>query len=165
MSWSDIRTATKLKLESVAGVVNVKDFVIWTDDWNFIITTFGSTDSAGDGILHTWMIGFAGNPANRLNDSNKENDYLLNIVGYYSIQTNLESSKTFEDLVVSIRDEFMKSFSYVKNFVPGYTDSSTTNPPQGITIENTVWNQQPVHRALIQIPITEIVLQDLACNG
>jgi len=160
MSWAEIRTATKLKLESISGIENVKDYVIWTDDWNFIIQNF-----AIDGRINTWMVGLANNNNNQIEGDLHLCPYLINILAYYSIKTDDQSSKTFEDLGMAVRDEFMKSFAYVKTFVPTHTSRTLTRPPSFIVFDNTVFAQQACHRCQIQIPVEETIAQDLACSG
>ena len=161
MSWAEIRTATKLKLEGITGVENVLDYVVWTDDWNTIINLFADDD----GRINTWMVGLANNNENTLQSGINVYNYLINILGYYSIKTNNQSSKTFEDIVMSIRDEFMKSFSYIKTFVATYAGHAITRPPNLIAVENTVYLQHPCHRAQIQIPVEETVAVSEVCAG
>jgi len=160
MSWSDIRTATKLKLESVSGVENVLDYVVWTDSWQDIMDLFEK-----DGRINTWMVGLGNNNLNELDAGLRNSTYIINIFAYYSIKTSNESSKTFEDLVMTVRDEFMKSFSYIKTYVPAYTDHAISRMPSTIIIDNAVYLQNPCHRLQMQIPITETVAQDISCSG
>lgn len=158
--WASIRSATVLKLQSVTGVENVLDYVIWTDDWDFILNTFTK-----DGRVNTWMVGLANNSNNEIDGDLKIHPYLINLFAYYSLKTDQQSSKTFEDLVLTVRDELMKSFNYVKPLIPAYDNSVITMPPNLIVFDNTVWLQQACHRAQIQLIATETVVEDLQCSG
>ncbi len=160
MAWSDIRTATKSKLEAISGVNNVLDYVVWTDDWDYITSNFVTNDR-----VDTWMLGLATSPETRLMNGYKEFDFVMNIVSYYSIKTSNTSSKTFEDLVMTVADDFMTSFNYVITYVSGYANSIITNPPRNIRIENTIFAQHPCHRAIMEIPIMETVAGTTACSG
>jgi hypothetical protein len=160
VSWSDVRTATKLKLEGVTGVENVFDYVVWTDNWQYIYDNFSKS-----GRINAWFIGLANANENTMDKGLKYYPYLINLFAYYAIKTSNESSKAFETIVMAVRDEFMKSFDYIKTFVPTFSNQAISKPPVTIAFDHSMYVQVPCHRCQIQIPVTETKAEDLQCKG
>jgi len=150
MSVATIRTAIASKIDAVADTENVKDFVIWTDDWNYIITNM-----AKDGRINTWMVGLQAIPEIKVGNGWKETVYIFRVVAYYSIKTSNESSKAFENIIDNVVNDFSKSKSFL---------SGTYNDPMLLVAnEAAVYVQQPCHRALLNIRVTEKETQDKLC--
>ena len=155
MSYSTIRAAVKTKLESITGIENVHDYVIWSDDWDTLLSNFSA-----DNKIQEWYIGLGGVPDNTVSAGDKKQGFTVNIYGLYGMHTATESSKLFEDLIMDVIDAFSTSFNVLE--LPGVNNMPPTLPGP---VENTIWAHFPVHRAIINLTITEIVNQELLCKG
>lgn len=153
MSLATIRSGIKTKLETLTDVNNVLDYVVWTEDWETIFTKFSK-----DGRLDTWMIALSNTPQHIISSGDKNITWLFNIVGYYSIKTDDESSKAFETIIETI----LNGFGTSKNILglPGVTNGDA---PTLISMTNEVFEMSPCHRAVIQMSFNEITDQELSC--
>ncbi len=143
MSVSTIRSDIKAKLISVPEVKNVKDFIIWDDDWRNIVQRFIS-----DGRLHTWFIGWNNSLGNLFKRNAIQRFYTWNVVGYYSIKTKDESSKVFEGIVEKVMNEFTKSINFLST-------AGSTRPMMLQSLQSVPFNNTPAHRAILTIDIDE----------
>ena len=150
MSLSTIRTAIKSKLELVTDVENVKDFVIWSDKWDDLLAYF-----VKDGRVNTWQIGLRSTPEVYIDNGIRETAFMFNIYGLYSMKTENESSKVFEGITEAVLYEFSKANSFL-------TNTELTQKPSLVSFENAIYLQNPVHRCLINLQVTERVGQDLS---
>lgn len=155
MSFTDIRAGIKTKLESISGIENVNDFVIWSDDWDSLLTYF-----VKDGRVNTWQIGLISAPAPVLDSELVTNVYNIGLFGLYSIKTDQESSKTFEDLCLKVINEFATSINPIS--VAG---TRFPKPPSLLSFANTIYMQSPAHQATIQMQVSESVERSLLCSG
>jgi hypothetical protein len=89
---------------------------------------------------------------------NRTRIHVIRLYGLYSIKTSDESSKTFEDIVEAVLNEFSESLSILAG-------TSITSGAALVTMENGVYVNTPVHRAEIQFSVEEIIAQDLSCSG
>ena len=153
MSVSSIRTDIVTKLTPVPGVENVKDFIIWSDDWRDIVNRFSA-----DGRMHTWMVGLANSNRNIFKAGALQRFYLWNVVAYYSIKTVNKSSQVFENLIEAVMNEFSKSISFIST-------AGSSRPMNLVKLENTVFQNTPAHRAILEIDIDENIDQDAICSG
>lgn len=144
MSLATQRAAIKAKLESVSGIGAVKDHVVWTDDWAFILANF--RDAAQERV-HVWFIGLASSAPGSFQNGLRVRSYTWNIIGYYSLATSLESSKTFE----TVADAILASFDGIGSIGAGLTHT----PPSLQGISNVVFTEQACHTAQIQLTIDE----------
>lgn len=142
MSVSTIRPLIKSTMESIVGIGKVLDYVVWTDDWQFIYDNFSK-----DGRVDVWFIGLGSSPAPRMENGIRERVYVFNLVGFYSLKTDTKSSQGFEAEVDSILSKFDTSSSI------GAGLSHT--PPSLIAVTNQIFTQHPVHNAQIQLSILE----------
>lgn len=151
MSLATIRSGIKSQMETLSGINNVLDYVVWTDDWQTIYSLFEE-----DGRIDTWMIGLKSTPAHNIGAQDKNITWAFNLVGYYSIKTDNESSKAFETNVETILNGFGVSFNPLS--LPGVTMSQA---PLLASFDNTVYAQTPAHTAVISIAFNEISDQSL----
>lgn len=152
MSLNTVRTALVAKLDAVTGIENVYDYVYWTDDWQAIYSQF-----AKNGRINTWMVGLGSNVGNRVERGLVYKPYIFNLFAYYSLKTSNQSSKVFENLCDSVVNEFLVSRSFLAK--------TTINIASLVSVENGVFSGTPIHRAQLQIGVTEIVEQSFLCNG
>ena len=145
MSLSTQRAAIKTKLEAVSGIGSVLDYVVWTDDWQYIYDHF--TDSTKTRV-HVWFIGLASSPGPSAAERNlRVRSYTWNLVGYYSLLTSAASSKTFEEVV----DAILAKFDPIGSIGAGLTHSM----PSLSGIQNVIFTQHGCHTAQIQLTITD----------
>lgn len=154
MSLSTIRAGLKTKLEAVTGIANVMDYIYWTDDWHELLTYFTQ-----NGRPNNWQIAVGNSPAVVRESEAKTMTWLFNLFGIYAVNTDTESSKTFEGICENILLDFSNSFNIlsltgVKNDMPSL-----------IGIENNTWSNFPVHRAQLQITFTETIDNTILCQG
>ncbi len=150
---SDIRTNLKTKLETVDGIGNVFDHVIWTDDWNFIFTNYGD----GEGRVHVWFIGLSSSPPAILETGIRTRRYVMNMFGFYSIKTANKSSQAFETVVDRILDELDTD--------PSIGAQMDHIPPVLVAIDNAIFVQHPSHRAQITPNVTARTSGTDLCGG
>ncbi len=153
MSVDTMRSAIKTNMEAVSGIGSVLDHVVWTDSWEFIYENF--RDAAGDRV-HVWFIGLGNSPQPILRNGIRERNYIFNLIGYYSLKTSNESSKTFENVV----DAILNKFDGQASIGAGLTHI----PPTLVAITNTIYVQHAAHTAQIQINILEKTAIDALCN-
>lgn len=155
MSWSDVRTGIKTKMESISGVEKVNDFVIWSDDWPTLLSYH-----VVDGRVNTWQIGLFGMPPIEYDSNTQQWTYNVQLYGLYSIETAMETSKTFEDLCMDVIYGFSSSLNPIE--VSGVRMPSM---PQLVSIENSIYMQSPVHSAIIQLSFEENIQRVFGCKG
>jgi len=153
MSVSLIRAGIKAKIETVAGTNKVLDYVVWTDDWQTIYEKFAE----GTSRVNTWMVGLGSSGLAVIGNGYKERPYTFNIIGYYSIKSSDETSKTFEDLIASILDAFDGTNSVS-------VGSVITTPMSVAGITNTMYVQHPCHSVNMSITITDKVANSGLCG-
>lgn len=145
MSLATQRAAIKTKLEAVTGIGSVLDYVVWTDDWQFIYDHF--TDTAQNRV-HVWFIGLASSqPQSSLNRNIRVRQYTWNIIGYYSMKTAAQSSKTFEEVI----DAILAKFDPIGSIGAGLTHQM----PSLAAVQNTIFAQHGCHTAQVQLTVTE----------
>ena len=108
MSLSTIRASIKSKLESVSGVENVNDFVIWSDDWDTLLGYH-----VKDGRVNTWQIGLRNMPEVVIDNGIRSTAFTFNLFGLYSMKTADATSKTFEEICESVMYEFAEGNSFL----------------------------------------------------
>jgi len=154
MSLSDIRTGLKTKLEAVTAIENVYDYIFWTDDWNTLLTFFSK-----DGRPNNWQIALANSPAVDRKAEDRTFTWTFNLFGIYAVDTDKESSKTFEGICENILIDFSTSYNILE------LTGVKNNMPNIVGIENNVWSNFPVHRGQIEITFTETVDNSILCKG
>ncbi len=155
MSYADIRSAVKTRLESISSLDNVHDYLIWSDDFDTLLSFYsdGST-------IHEWYIGLGALPSHTVSAGDTTQQFQVSIAGIFGLHTATESSKTFEDKLMDIITSFGTSFNVLE--LPGVTNQPPTIPGG---VETIIWGQFPVHRAVVQLPVTLITNQELLCQG
>ena len=154
MSIATIRQGIVDKLSAVTGVTNVLDYIVWTDDWNVIYEKFCDDSER----VNVWMIGLGASPLAKLGNSYRERPYTFNIVGYYSIKTSLETSKTFENTIGNIID----AFDGTRSVVAG---SEIVQPIALSSMSNTLFAQHPAHTAVMSLTINNRAEVSSPCSG
>lgn len=142
MSVSTIRPLIKTSMEAVAGIGKVLDYVVWTDDWQFIYDKFSDGER-----VHVWFIGLGNSPAPRMENGIRERTYVFNLVGFYSLKTESKSSQGFESVV----DAILAKFDTTSSLGAGLSHT----PPSLVAVTNQIFSQHPVHNAQIQLSILE----------
>lgn len=147
MSVELIRTGIKDKLEGITSVNKVLDYVIWTDDWKTIYNLFAE----GKERINVWMVGLGASPLAVIGQGYKERVYTFNIFGYYSIKTSNQTSKTFENIIGDIVDDFDGSLKIA-------TGAELQGPITIVSIVNTIYLQHPCHQVAMQVSVRDRVV-------
>ena len=157
MSLSTIRSAIKTKMEGIGSVANVDDYVVWTNDWDYILANWTTSDKR----IHRWHVGLAAPMVveRPMPGGLQAWQYNFVITGIYSLLTSIESSKDFEVIVEDVMAEFSKSNS----FLAGTTIAGI----QLTSYESTVHpaTETPVHRAVFNLTINEVRAVTKLCSG
>ena len=153
MSLATIRSGIQSKMAGLTDINNVLDYVVWTDDFQVLYDKF-----ATGGRFDTWMIQLSNTPQHSVGAQDKNITWNFNIIGYYSIKTDDESSKQFETNIETI----LNAFAVGKN-VLGLAGVTNTAPILA-SVASTVFNTTPAHTCVIQISFNEISDQTLQCG-
>lgn len=150
-SVSAIRSAIATRLDAVSGVENVNDYVIWTDEWETILQKF-----AIDGRINTWGVGLGAPSSSVFGRDMVTNTWQFNMFFLYSVKTDQKSSQQFEGII----DNVIREFAANKSIATGVTNA----PARIAVVENGVFAEQPVHRAHLILPVTEVYQKTIECG-
>ncbi len=147
MGLAQIRTEIKNLLETVSGIGKVHDYERWTNDWRTFLNCFNTDNNKING----WMITRI-DTRERLQAAGAVNiaTHTLAIKGYYGLKDNIESEKTFQDLIESIRSTLRThnnlNGTCLKSYPP-QVDVLSPHPYAGILM----------HQCRIQLKVEEYI--------